>query len=400
MPNDQPQRRRIEPLDIYRCLFVLLAAFSHIQGHLGTWNAMAEKPMLIYRLLTRGATPGLLILFGVMMELVYVKYARRDGFAATCNRLVYRCLLCYGAFAAIAITGFVAGNTSISSLVGALSLLGTSAYANIFKLYLFLILAMIPLLALRVNKGTLPLLGMVGLIWIVDALVIEPLDNPFTGYGYPVRYIEHSLDFFLGLGDSWGPSIFHSVSLVIFGMLMANAIVSRSKVSLLAFAGLTTLSLALTLVEVQTIGWPAYLANIAEISVYRANNHYLYYSYGVVYSVLALVLAWVLYWVLPKLVRIGLTYIGSRTFEFFMLINLLIVATPGSLQVSDLWLSWLALAIYSGITCLMIFAWESRISPLPAFEAGRGRAKRFCEQVVRLVTGPELPAISTRPPRN
>lgn len=169
---------------------------------------------------------------------------------------------------------------------------------------------------------------------------------------------------------------------------MANAIISRSKVPGLAFALLAGLSLTLTLLEVREIGFKLYMSNIRDISVYRQANHYLYYAFGVVYSVVALAVAWALFGVLPALVRRGLTYIGSRTFEFFMLINVLIVATPSSLQVKTVWMGWLALGIYSLFTCLLMFIWEHRLEALPIVSRGRDKAKQFSRQLVRLVTRP------------
>lgn len=358
------QSQRLPYLDIYRCIFVLFAAFSHMYGHLGTWESMSENTMLIFRLFTRGATPGLLILFGVMLELVYVEYVKRKSLNYACQKLLYRSMLCYLAFISIALFGFLGGNTSIRTLVGAVTLLGTSLYANIFKLYFFMLLVAIPILAVRTRFGTLVLPIAIFIIWTIDLALIQSLSNPFSNLVSPLKYFEHSFSFFLGAGGIWGPSILHGLTLVLFGMIMAEAVRGGSITSKLALVVLVFMSLVLTAREIGVLGFRSYMLNIADISVYRANNHYLYYLYGIIYAVIAVGISWMLHRVSPLLIGKTLNYIGSRTFEFFLIINILIVSIPGSITAANMLVSTAVFIGFTVASCLLIRIWETKVKSL------------------------------------
>lgn len=361
--------RRVVELDIYRCLFVLLAAFSHVAGHLDAWDTMSKDYVLIFRIITRGATPGLIILFGVMVELVYVRRVEKAGLKAAHEKLMYRCVLCYVAFVAIALAGVVGGNVSLMRLIGAISLTGTALYANIFKIYLFILLATLPLLAVRVRRGFGALVVVVAIIWLLDYWFLSKTSNPFEDAAPPWAYLRHSLDFFVGLGESWGPSILHSVSLVIFGMLLANSILSRSNEAITYCLLLVAISLALTAMEIMQIGYLGYASSVADITVYRMNNSPLYYAYGVLYSIVMLGVAWLAYRIFPRLITKFLSYIGSRTFSYFMCVNMLIVLTPGSWAVSSISLAIVATIAYSLFVVIILMFWDRMLRETAFFRS-------------------------------
>ena len=64
------------------------------------------------------------------------------------------------------------------------------------------------------------LLGLVGVVWLADLVYIDgaaPWPRPFRNLGGVL----------LGLGDTFGPSVLHSVTFVVFGMTLGGAAFAR-----------------------------------------------------------------------------------------------------------------------------------------------------------------------------
>lgn len=166
---------------MFRFLMVAGALLSHVLGYFYTWDALAEQPQLYLRLFTRGAAPGLLVLFGFMLEFVYVRYAQRRGLGYSVKRMCYRALLCYLASALIAAAGMLGGHTSVRDLISNLILISASLNADIFLTYFYVLFAIIPVIALRLRFGIGSLLVVIAGIWFVDVAVLQPVESSFSG---------------------------------------------------------------------------------------------------------------------------------------------------------------------------------------------------------------------------
>lgn len=334
------------------------ALLSHVLGYFYTWGTLAEQPQLYLRLFTRGATPGLLILFGFMLEFVYVKYAQRRGFGFSVKRMFYRALLCYLAAASIAAAGMLGGHTTVKELVGNLLGISTALNANIFRLYSCILLAVMPVIALRLRFGVGSLLVVIAGIWLVDVTVLQFLGNPFSG---ALENLSFTGKFLFGLDDSWGPSIFHGLTAVLFGMILGNFFSTRSGASIIYLGGLTGAALVILGTEVLTAGWNEFLAGVANYEAYRGHNSIIYYAYGAVHAVVLMFLARVINSLLSEAVRKPVTYLGSRTFLFFLFGNLILSAIPRGYVNTNFWVGIGGFVLLTAICYGLILLWEAKL---------------------------------------
>lgn len=346
------------------------ALLSHVLGYFYTWDTLAEQPQLYLRLFTRGATPGLLILFGFMLEFVYVKYAQRHGLAYSVKRMCYRALLCYLAFVVIAAAGILGGHTSVKELAGNLLLVSDALNANIFRTYFYVLFAVMPVIALRLRFGVGSLLVVIAGIWLVDVAALQFLDTPSSG---ALSNFDFLGSFLLGLGNSWGPSIFHGLTAVLFGMILGNFFSVRSGTSLVYLGSLTGTALTILGFEIFTVGWNGFLAGVADYEAYRGHNSIIYYAYGAVHAIVVMLLARGINRFLPEAVRRPLTYLGSRTFLFFLFGNLILSAIPRGYVNTDFRVGMGGFVLLTAICYGLILLWEAKFdSWLPIVSMRKG----------------------------
>lgn len=335
---------------------VAAALLSHVLGHFGVWDVLGENTRLYLRLFSRGATPGLLILFGFMIELVYVRHAKQKGFSFSIQRMMYRVILCYLAFILIASIGFLTGLGSLRSFLGNFLLVSPAINANIFAIYFFVLLLMMPIIAVRLRFGVNALLAIVSAVWLVDSLALTPLGSPFA---YSSDTLEYLANFFVGVGDSWGPSIFHSLTVTLFGMVLSNAFVERSRKSLSRLAVFAGLAFFIVCLEISKIGWITFLGNIADYTAYRAHNSIVFYAYGILFSLTLMLLAWSLNKILFSVIRHPVTYLGARTFLYFLLGNMILTAFPRTISI-DLLTALLIFVLLTSLCYALIKLWEAK----------------------------------------
>lgn len=356
------QRERVVYLDVFRCLMVSAAILSHLLGYVYAWDLLGANVTVPLRLFTRGATPGLLILFGFMVEFVYARGASRYGTSECVRRMLYRVMLCYLAFLTVAAAGFLGGTMSAKKFFLNLFLVQGALNANIFAIYFFVLLLTIPVLFLRLRFGVSSLLAVVAAIWLLDVFWVEPAANPFMGLSGPLRLLTHLCDLLTGLGDSWGPSILHGMTLVLFGMTLAHALTRGTLRGALPCAVAVLAALTLVLREGQTAGWATFASNIANYEGYRAHNHEVYYAFGVLHALALMLAAWALTRVLPPAVQRVMTYLGSRTFLYFLVANAVLTAVPRRFSVANGPLLALLYVLLLAVTYAVMNLWERRLA--------------------------------------
>ena len=374
---------RVVYLDVFRCLMVSAAILSHLLGYVHAWDVLGEDVTVPLRLFTRGATPGLLILFGFMVEFVYVPGAGRYGLGECVRRLLYRVMLCYLAFLTVAAAGFLGGTMSAKQFFLNLFLVQGALNANIFAIYFFVLLLTVPVLLLRLRFGVPSLLAVVAAIWLLDVFWVEPAANPFMGLAGPLRLFAHLCDFLTGLGDSWGPSILHGMTLVLFGVTLAHALAAKTLRGALPCAVAVLAALTLVLREGQTAGWATFAQNIADYGGYRAHNHEVYYAFGVLHALALMLAAWALTRVLPPAARTLLTYLGSRTFLYFLVANVILTAVPRRFSASSVPLLALLYVLLLAVTYAVMNVWERRLAGAAGMVAARGLLREAAAAAVR-----------------
>ena len=237
--------------------------------------------------------------------------------------MLYRAILCYVAFTASAFIAFVAGNKSLEAVVGAASLLTTVPYTLIFKLYFFLLIIGVGIVAARVRHGMASLLVPIGLIWLADLLYI----NESGPWPQPFRHLGGML---FGLGGAFGPSVLHSITLVVFGMTLGSvAFTRRSSRSAKVQVALLLVAAAVAIGwEIRGNGLWQVLVSIATEEMSRNSNDVVYYAYGVWAASALMGLAYALHSASPAWLRRLGGALGSAAFAYFFIGNAILLAMP------------------------------------------------------------------------
>lgn len=370
--REQATKKRIIYLDIFRFIMVSAALLSHIMGHFFTWDALSPPFESYLRLFTRGASPGLLILFGFMLEFVYVKYASMNGLSYSAQRMIYRAGLCYMAVALIATAGLIGLHTPIKHYLAQLLLLSNTINGNIFALYFVMLLVMISIIVLRLRFGLFSLLGLIGGTWLIDFLILQRISIPLGDSLRPLNLAPLG-DFLIGAGESGGPSVFHGLTVVLFGMILGNFFAKRTRRAvyyLIFLVGTATLIVA---AEVTKVGWVGFIANVANYDAYRAHNAPIYYAYGIVHAVVIMAAAWQLSRILPAAWQKFMTYLGSRTFIYFLFGNLVLTSIPQGPVLATFWASFVAFVLLVALCNGLIRVWEAAGHSWPPVVALRER---------------------------
>ena len=154
-------KTRLHFIDSTRGLAVVLAMLSH-----SLWQFAPEMDLL--RPLTQTATPTFVVLFGVMLELVYLRRLR-DGAATEAieRRILGRMLTCFFVFALILFAAYATSKLSLYATVKALTFMGGGRFGVILKTYAALFAVVLLLLPLAQRHGSTLFLAAAGLAWAV-----------------------------------------------------------------------------------------------------------------------------------------------------------------------------------------------------------------------------------------
>lgn len=274
---DNP-RRRIDGIDTARALAIALAMLSHCFIHFGVWELLSDQATLALRSLTRSATPTFIVLFGMMLEIVYLKLIRRGERQGCWVRLVARAIQCYLLYLLVVAAGILGGNlTPRDGLLAAL-FLSEAYFANILKFYSLGLLCGIGLLELRARYGLRALALVFAAVWLAWPLIkaLPPLPAPLS----------HLASFLVGAGAETGPSVLQGMTLAALGMLLGHGLLGLRAAAplerrdagrlLLAVTGLLMLAFGALAMY---LGAGGLLAAFTSYAV-RAANHPIYYIVG------------------------------------------------------------------------------------------------------------------------
>lgn len=322
--NSLPDRR-ISCLDAFRYLAVTFAIISHIAIHHHIYDETASDGATIMKAVTRAATPALLVLFGMMIELVYYrKY--KTSFKDVMASLIQRAIMCYLALVTLATAFFVTGTMTAKGLIGGIILLGQVHNNDIFKLYMFLLPLSLPLLFIRHRWGAIGIGAFVVTLWVGHQLLFSGL----PALPFPLGHIG-SLT--MGIGSEFGPSILHSSVLLAFGMAIASALFterdSSKRRSWLVLSTVIIIGALMVILQQMTVYGPMdVVRKIAVIREWRNSHHLGYYAYGVLAASLLLLVAIAVDCLLPARVKVGISKAGGVTLMYFFLANLLLALIP------------------------------------------------------------------------
>lgn len=284
---------RIVFLDLLRSFAVILITFSHAAVAFELWEILRQSHSDAYyliRFVTRSATPTFLFLFGIMIEVVYVRKVHEKGLRAVSMRLLSRSLQCYIAYAIVCLSALVAGLHSYDETFRQLAFLMRVPVGDILKIYTVILILVIPMLYLRRRIGLIfTAIGVIIIAWLPKIF----LDDAYVLQSGSISYVT---SFLFGIGGRVGPSVLQGLTIIVFGMLLGETL-SGKKIQnpqhyykrIAENVAIATLMLATveTTTPIKQI-----IKNYVDTGVYRNLNHPGYYAVGLMWvSILALVFA-------------------------------------------------------------------------------------------------------------
>ena len=262
-------KERVYFVDFARSYAIFLALLDHSLNDFNIWANYPFEQYAIIKLFTSSATPTFLFLFGMMLELVYFKRLRENGLSSIRPQLIKRSLQCYLGFMLTSLAGLIGGYLTLKGLVGSSFFVVNNHYGNILKIYSVLIILAMPLLLFRTKYGIWPIVILCCSYWI-----IYPITSQIQISNGNINNFTSSM---FGIGNSGGPSVLHSLSIVTIGMLSANFIDFKNKWKFprMNFILLMILVLGIS-IYLMFIPWDEFVEKYFS-NEFRNSNHPLYY---------------------------------------------------------------------------------------------------------------------------
>lgn len=319
MTGAKPER--IPALDLFRYLTVTLAIISHVVIQHTIYDETTGGLAMVLKLITRMATPSLIILMGVMIEIASVRrFASQPR--ATMATLFYRAALCAGAYGVLSLYNHFWQGVNASGIAPDLAWTPTG-YGAIFLTYAVLLLLAPAWLYLRVRFGLLAVAALSLVFVSADVLFLDDLALVPGALGTVLSVL-------FGIGDDRGPAIIHALGLMTFGMALANLMSGADRDRFARpIVFLAALTSALVLAVYLGYRGPVMVAHlITDMDHWRSDNHAGYYAFGMLAALVLLALAFGLMRALPEQITSPLAAIGRTTLFYFFLSCLLIQAVP------------------------------------------------------------------------
>lgn len=264
--------KRIYFVDFARSFAIMLALTDHGMNDFHIWENYSTKVFTAMKVLTTSATPTFILLFGMMLEIIYLGKLRRSGIRKTASGLVNRSFQCYVGYFLTTVAGVIGGFKHLKGAFAEVIFFGNNHFGNILKIYTLLLLVAIPLVWFR-NKYGIRWTVMVGFApWL-----LYPVLQWLTPLHGNIGIFTSSM---FGFGGQGGPSIMLSLSIVTTGMLIASFISFEQKGAFQrkTWAVIGTFGLAalvVFLIEPLKEIREKYTTNF-----YRDNNNVIYYIFS------------------------------------------------------------------------------------------------------------------------
>ena len=302
---------RLHFIDFARTFAVVLALLAHSLNNTKVFDRMGADSLYIKQF-TRTATPIFVFMFGFIIEFVYATRARASGVASIQRRLRVRSFQCYFGYCLTSFCALLGGQQSLYKFAASLAFFfGSSRFGNILRVYAVIMLFTPLLVRLRLRYGVRFVVFCLASVLLSFPFVIQLKGVDFGVFNNPLNVL-----FGVGLGPQ-GPSVWHSMSFVLSGMLLASSLTGGAKTLRNAFSRFYLI--ALGLVSICAVAWfPLVHDGPAEAwvkfadSTYRGSNMPGYYLIGIVTSV---------FWITLFSLLIGTREL-SRPVKFFLPLGL------------------------------------------------------------------------------
>lgn len=282
--GERNQPARIVGIDIARSIAILLAMASHVWV-VSRMGSFAEGPWVnTFRIIMAAATPTFIILFGTMLEIVYLPRFIVGQRKTIAVRLISRATQCWILYSLSVLFLFVMRDDySAMYSIATVLMLGVTPFTDILKFYA-VVLALAPLILWLRNKVGLFALaaGAIAIHLSYPLLIVLPTPSEF---GLPKELVR-LWKFLFGLGDAQlgGPSVMRGITLAIAGMVLGRILIVgiggkpdiarlRHRTKLLFAAAMVSLAILVAVIDQNTI------KALGTMSL-RMAGHPLYFLFG------------------------------------------------------------------------------------------------------------------------
>ena len=270
--------RRLLFIDVARSVAIVAVLVNHALQAFQGFATMGLQAELRLRLITRNALPLFVFMFGMMLELVYLRKWQASGGAGPTRRLMVRSFQCYLGYLASIGAGLLAGVTAPRGSLKAALFLANAEFGNILRFYAIALILAIPILYLRNRFGRGVLVALLVVIWGTYPL-IESLQMPRASIlSFPLGMV------FGPLGHLIGPSVLQGLTFVLAGMLCGSALANWREEGLAPFRRTTLLVVITAAIPVLYLIFQSSISEVAWSFAgfeWRPMNHPGYYSIGV-----------------------------------------------------------------------------------------------------------------------
>ncbi len=252
LPGNRTPQRRMVFIDVARSAAILAALAAHAVAVFAVWPAVppgllkAAGNAVFYT-----ATPTFFLLFGVMLELVYVRRRERDGALPVARRLAVRAWECWLGLILGMLCAWLSGRLTGAQLPDALLNLIDTPNSGILRFYTFALLLSIPVVLWRPRLGPAFPLILVGVIWIGAALMpLLPWPAAESRWGFLCGFL-------VAHPPMWSSgSLWHNLGVVFLGMALGHHMRKRLDQGLVPLGGrLVQVLVAICLIGVAVCAW-------------------------------------------------------------------------------------------------------------------------------------------------
>jgi hypothetical protein len=345
--------KRIYFVDFARSFAIMLALTDHGLIDFQLRDDYSPQTLVIVKTLTTSATPTFILLFGMMLEIIYLGKLRKVGIRATAAGLVNRSFQCYIGYFLTVVAGVIGGLQLIKGAVAATFFFGNCHLGNILKIYTILLIVAIPLLWFRNRFG----------IWWTVLLGFSPwlLYPLFRFIPDFHNNVEIFTSYVFGIGNQGGPSIMLGLPMVCLGMLAASFISFEKRnnfqirtMGILAvlYAAVIMVFLTVPLNEIHD----NYIFNGQRDNIYRDHNHPIYYLFS---TTLGLTVAFISSLLIPvgshisKATHVFLAF-GRSSLTAFTVGNIFLNLTARKLALYQ-WNELAVVAFVIGVFLILLF---------------------------------------------
>lgn len=279
-------RKRESYLDFARGIAIFEVTFVHILSKFNLYYSIDTLPYIqrvISHFLIKFGTPTFIILFGIMIELVYVRKTKELGYKWLFKKVINRFILIYIAYAISTLTSYMYQPIEWDYFIRQLLYLEPVTNVSILIFYSFAILLIPVIVYIRNKIGLLPIFIFSLFVFSIQRYIPDSIipDN--------FKFLASNT---LGIGGLQGPSTFNSLLPISLGLLYAKYVITDKLIKpKIIIPTIIVLILSLILVTPNT-GIYTVLEDFMNLS-FRGRNDIEYYIIGSGFALATILISYI-----------------------------------------------------------------------------------------------------------